>query len=107
MGMSRGVPARMKACQTCGRDFKVHACKEKRGNGKYCSWACRPYRGAGNPNWRGGRITEPSGRVLVYAPGDPHATWNGVTHAYEYRLVAAATLGRPLAANEIVHHIDG
>ena len=42
----------------------------------------------------------------MYAPGDPNATWNG-THAYEYRLVAASKIGRPLARTEIVHHIDG
>lgn len=46
------------------------------------------------------------GRALVYAPGDPHATHMGGTHAYEYRLVAAQKIGRPLKDDEIVHHIN-
>ena len=99
----------MKPCETCGREFRVHLCAEKRGGGKYCSLTCRNlrYRGAGNPKWRGGRVLDKDGRVMVYAPNDPHATMFGGTHAYEYRIVAARKIGRPLAANEIVHHIDG
>ena len=47
------------------------------------------------------------GRTMIYAPGDPHATMLGGKYAYEYRLVAAQVLGRPLNDNEVVHHING
>jgi hypothetical protein len=97
----------IKQCPTCGRDFKVHVCTLKRGSGKYCSIKCRPYAGAGNPKWRGGRIKDGSKRTMVYAPGDPNATMMGGKYAYEYRLVAAQKLGRPLRSDEIVHHING
>jgi hypothetical protein len=107
MKRKRPEPPTFKPCPTCGRVFKVHACTALRGGGKYCSKPCRQYQGSGNPNWKGGRVVEPSGRVLVYAPGDPHATWGGGTHAYEYRLVAAQKIGRPLLPTEIVHHVDG
>lgn len=84
----------------------MYACVALRGSGKYCSIKCRPYQGAGNPKWRGGKTSE-RGRAVVYAPGDPNATLMGGTHAYEYRLIAARMLGRPLLPTEIVHHIDG
>lgn len=61
--------------------------------------------GRENPNWRGGRITEPDGRVRVYSPDHPLAIKDG--YVYEYRLVAEKKLGRFLRNDEIVHHIDG
>jgi hypothetical protein len=67
----------------------------------------KAYRGAGNPKWRGGRTSDSRGRSIVYAPGHPDARLFGGTHIYEYRLIAAEKIGRPLAANEIVHHING
>lgn len=75
---------------------------------RYCSLMCRnaAYAGSGNPKWRGGRMKDGHGRTLVYAPGDPHSTWGGGTHAYEYRLVAAKKIGRPLRDDEVVHHIN-
>lgn len=47
------------------------------------------------------------GRTMVYAPGDPHATMLGGKYAYEYRLIAAQKIGRPLRDDEIVHHVNG
>lgn len=44
---------------------------------------------------------------MVYAPGNPDARLNGGKYIYEYRLVAAAKIGRPLTENEIVHHVNG
>jgi hypothetical protein len=95
-------------CEVCGKEFSRRGTKH-RGRRTFCSRPCMfsTYRGAGNPKWRGGRITEPTGRVLVYAPGHPNATLMGGTHAYEYRLIASEMLGRPLADGEIVHHING
>ena len=101
-----GTRAIDKACETCGKTFRAYACALKRGAAKYCSRACRPYRGAGNPKWRGGRIVENSGRVIVYAPDHPNANLMGGTHLYEYRLIASQMLGRPLRNDEIVHHLN-
>jgi hypothetical protein len=71
--------------------------------------ACRnkAYRGSGNPKWRGGRIIDPQGRTLVYAPEAVGANLMGGSHIYEYRLVAAQKIGRPLGDDEIVHHVNG
>lgn len=102
-----GERAIIKACPTCGREFRAYACAIKRGGAKYCSKPCRPYDGAGNPKWRGGRIAEPDGRIKVYAPGHPDARLDGGKYIYEYRLVAAEMIGRSLRDDEIVHHING
>jgi hypothetical protein len=98
-------PPTIKPCPTCGRDVKVYVCTP---NKRFCSIACRTssYRGAGNPKWRGGRIVDPNGRVLIYAPDHPNPTTNG-THVYEYRLIAELQLGRFLRSDEIVHHKNG
>lgn len=92
-------------CATCGAKKRVFPCDIARGK-RYCSRTCRPITGANNPKWRGGVIMA-AGRKLVYAPDHPNATFTGGTHAYEYRLVAAEKLGRPLLRSEIVHHING
>lgn len=92
----------------CGKQRRVRPSAKARG-ARFCSTACRSkaQTGPGNPKWRGGRFEDGHGRVMVYAPGDPHATMMGGTYAYEYRLVAAAKIGRPLSKNEIVHHVNG
>lgn len=79
----------------------------------YCSHSCkgraysRSYKGTGNPRWRDGRSANPEGRVLVYCPGDPHATLSAGKYAYRYRLVASEKIGRPLRSDEVVHHVNG
>lgn len=62
--------------------------------------------GEKHPNWRGGVMKHGDGRKMVYAPGDPQQHGSKL-YAYNYRLVAAKILGRPLARNEVVHHING
>jgi hypothetical protein len=101
-------PAQYKPCIVCGQTMRIRPCEQKIGK-KMCSSKCYAVykKGAGNPNWRGGRITDSSGRVMVYAPGHPDARLFGGTHIYEYRLVAAGKIGRPLTADEIVHHVNG
>jgi predicted Rossmann fold nucleotide-binding protein DprA/Smf involved in DNA uptake len=62
--------------------------------------------GLANPNWRGGRSVASNGYVLVrVGVGHPIADVRG--YAYEHRLVASMSLGRPLAETEVVHHRDG
>lgn len=61
--------------------------------------------GVKNPNWRGGRVVDQRGYVLVRVGVDHHlADIRG--YAYEHRLVAERKLGRRLRRNEEVHHDD-
>jgi hypothetical protein len=48
-------------------------------------------------NWKGGHVAR-SGYRITYREGK----WG-----YEHRLVAEEMLGRPLAKDEVVHHVDG
>jgi hypothetical protein len=71
---------------------------------KYCSQRC--YRtDQPNPAWKGGRITDKHGYVLVWVPGHPMTRGHG--YIAEHRLVMAETLGRNLGPQEVVHHING
>jgi len=64
--------------------------------------------GGKNGRWRGGRYTDKRGYVsvklhkndLFYCMIDHHG------YVYEHRLVYAQHLGRPLTAEEVVHHED-
>ena len=58
----------------------------------------RSYVGMNNPNWKGGSIIEPSGRVLIRV---------GARYIYRYRLIMEKHLGRKLHHKEVVHHING
>lgn len=66
-----------------------------------------PFRQAmeNNPAWRGGRVIDPDGYVLVKAPDHPYKDRHG--YVREHRLVMEATLGRCLTREETVHHKDG
>ena len=67
-----------------------------------------------NNNWRGGRVLQGEnakhgpindrGYWYIYAPNHPHATKNG--YVAEHIAVATDAIGRPLAKNEVVHHIN-
>lgn len=60
----------------------------------------RPGRVAGerNPAWAGGRRRRRDGYWLIWTPDGERL---------EHRVVAERSLGRPLQADEIVHHRDG
>lgn len=60
--------------------------------------------GENNPNWRGGRVLEPRGYVLIRRPDHPQADCRG--YVYEHILVAEAKIGRFIADGEEVHHKD-
>jgi hypothetical protein len=55
-------------------------------------------------NWKGGRRII-GGYVYIYMPDHPNARRNGAVQ--EHRLIMEKHLGRYLADDEIVHHIDG
>lgn len=62
--------------------------------------------GRRNSNWRGGRIVNVEGYILVYCPDHPEAK-NNNGHVLEHRLVMEGVLGRSLNPGEVVHHING
>lgn len=65
-----------------------------------------PRSGEGHPDWKGGRVLDKSGYVLIYSPGHPRAK-KPVPYVLEHRLVMEKHLGRLLAVGEVVHHRDG
>jgi len=58
--------------------------------------------GCGHPNWRGGKIIDNEGYVLIHKPEHPNAKVDG--YMLESRLVMEDILGRYLTKKEIVHH---
>lgn len=61
--------------------------------------------GSTHPRWKGGRMFDKSGYVLVYRPGHHEANRHGQVR--EHRVMMEQKLGRPLQRGEVVHHIDG
>jgi hypothetical protein len=61
--------------------------------------------GKNNPSWKGGRMLDKHGYVLLLMPEHPHADRHG--YVREHRIVMEKTLGRLLDRKEVVHHIDG
>lgn len=57
-----------------------------------------------NGFWRGGKIVDKCGYILVKSPGHPFATKAG--YVREHRLIAEQKLGRYLTPTEVVHHVD-
>lgn len=60
--------------------------------------------GSNNPNWKGGRIIDKDGYVLIHFPTHPNADRHG--YVREHRLVMEQHIGRYLSSDEVVHHID-
>lgn len=65
--------------------------------------------GPGNPAYKAGRYTNSDGYVRVLLdPNDPLISMaDKKRYVLEHRLVMARLIGRPLMADESVHHIDG
>jgi len=62
-----------------------------------------PVGGPTHYNWRGGRILDKGGYVLVRCEDHP----SGRRYVREHRLVMERALGRCLAPGEVVHHENG
>lgn len=58
--------------------------------------------GEKNPAWKGGRIIDKDGYVLIHSPNHPDCTSGG--YVREHRLVMEKILGRRLLPTEVVHH---
>lgn len=60
--------------------------------------------GEKNPNWIGGCVADGYGYVYIKKRDHPNCNCNG--YIYEHRLVMEEFLGRYLAKEEVVHHIN-
>lgn len=58
--------------------------------------------GANNPSWRGGRMIDKDGYVLIHQPDHPYTNRHG--YVREHRLAMERVLGRYLLPTEVVHH---
>lgn len=68
-----------------------------------CRAACaKSRRGEQSGNWKGGRIIDRHGYVLLWKPDHPNAKGSGYVH--EHRYIMSEKLGRPLTDQESVHH---
>jgi hypothetical protein len=95
-----------KPCEVCGKMMYVQPNQLKRGEGRYCSRACKGRRMAETLRpWARPeeKLTTSNGYVLVWAPGHPRASKKRV---FEHILVAEQKIGRPLVKGEEVHHVD-
>lgn len=70
-----------------------------------------PREGPGHPEWRGGRILDKHGYVLLYRPDHHRARKMGTDrkrrYVLEHILVMEEKLGRPVLRGEVVHHVNG
>lgn len=56
-------------------------------------------------SWKGGRVIDKSGYVLLHRPEHPSCSNSG--YVREHRLVMEGVLGRLLEPKEVVHHLNG
>ncbi len=63
-------------------------------------------RGPKSHRWKGGRIVHTLGYMMVCCPDHPSAVGR-TGYVYEHRLVMEKHLGRYLASEEYVHHLNG
>lgn len=98
-------------CAVCGEHFERYVEPSRIASGKakglYCSRKCK---GAAlsrerHPMWKGGRVLEADGYVMIHRPDHPHANNKG--YVFEHRLVMEEMIGRFLEPTEVVHHING
>ena len=94
-------------CLQCSKLYRVSLSRQN--TSKYCSRSCRsratPRNGSKHPRWKGGRVINSQGYVLVYAP--EHPLKNANNKIREHRLVMEKFIGRQLHSYEDVHHING
>lgn len=85
-------------CAECRTPFEVQPNQKTRGEGKFCSYECK-YNASRGHFSVGAKYTDRRGYVMVKTGLRQYTS--------EHRLVAAASLGRQLAPDEQVHHVNG
>lgn len=68
--------------------------------------AKRDQYGENNDYWKGGRVFDSRGYVLVKTPNHPRAKRQG-DYVFEHILKVEKAIGRHLYEGEIIHHING
>lgn len=100
-------------CKHCGLEYLVTPARADKSN--YCSYSCnakqnKPKRknypaGEEHPRWKGGRLINSQGYVLVYCP--EYQSLGNSNYVREHRLVMEKEIGRCLRPEEDIHHING
>jgi hypothetical protein len=95
----------MRSCRVCGTQFWVTRSQQRiKGGGTFCSMPCKRAGSTAHKQRRGPLVSKHSaGYLLEWAPDHPRSSRGRVL---QHILIAEALLGRPLAANEEVHHIN-
>lgn len=118
-------------CDNCGREFETSYTEAIAHKNNYCNYDCmfksktwkeeviknkwntggknnpmyRVHRyGEDAPNWKGGRIIDFNGYILIKKRSHPNCNHSG--YVPEHRLVMEKHLGRYLIHDEVVHHLD-
>jgi hypothetical protein len=111
-------PSSRLGCESCGKQFSEQrrrrlcaACRNWTacgcgGRKKRASVACTEcirglQPGAGNHNWRGGRIKHNAGYLMVHTPD------RSTRYTFQHILVMEEVIGRRLVPGETVHHLNG
>ena len=81
----------------------TRAKRSKTLKGRKAPWSKPPhYTGAKNPNWKGGKLIDTNGYILIHCPNHPFCDKR--KYILEHRLVMEKHLRRYLKPKEIVHH---
>jgi len=115
--------ALIKTCKRCGVEFLAnifHARDNRyRQAQEFCGRTCAlrqgvednpgRFKGEKGSNWKGGRMVDPRGYVLVWVDNHPSRvdSETGKPYVFEHRLVMEKMLGRYLEPHETVHHKNG
>jgi len=68
----------------------------------------KAHKGKRSYAWKGGRIKDRFGYVLLWMPDHPNAkAGRGKAYVYEHRFVMSEHLGRPIEKWEFIHHRNG
>jgi hypothetical protein len=87
-----------RSCEVCQKPFPVPAWKVQRGEGRFCSYACKNDSMRGQERRPGTRYIRPDGYVAIKT---------GIrSYRLEHRMVMEQQLGRPLRADEQINHIN-
>jgi hypothetical protein len=98
-----------KLCEVCGEEFMLKPSQDKHRTGRWCSRTCESASRLKRPLDRQHNerpaVLDKAGYVRVFEPEHPRAMKGG--WVFEHRHVMEQHLGRQLARDEHVHHING